>query len=191
MATSVVKDGCAVGRDRVIPIRLLLCLFFSLAAAGAVGGEMECVRVSDDGRSFVLEKSRQPFVPWGFNYDHDETGRLLEDYWDSGWPKIEQDFREMKQLGANAVRIHLQFAKFMKGPNEPNEAALKQYSRLLALAEQTKLYLDVTGLGCYHKKDVPRWYDQLSEEKRWAAQRVFGKRSPAAVPRVRPSSATT
>ena len=25
------------------------------------------------------------------------------------------------------------------------------------------LYLDLTGLGCYHKKDVPAWYDKLAE----------------------------
>ena len=81
----------------------------------------------------------------------------------------------MKRLGANVVRIHLQFGKFMKGPNEPNESALKQYARLVALAEQTNLYLDVTGLGCYHKKDVPKWYDRLSEEARWAAQANFWK----------------
>jgi hypothetical protein len=41
------------------------------------------------------------------------------------------------------------------------------------LAEQTGLYLDLTGLGCYHKQDVPQWYDKLTEQDRWAAQAVF------------------
>ena len=36
--------------------------------------------------------------------------------------------------------------------------------------EQTGLRLDVTGLGCYHRRDVPAWYDGLNEERRWAAQ---------------------
>ena len=36
-----------------------------------------------------------------------------------------------------------------------------------------KLYLDLTGLGCYHKKDVPAWYDKLSESDRWDAQARF------------------
>jgi hypothetical protein len=163
----------SVRRDGTVLIRLLFSLVVCLAASRIAAGEMERVRVSDDGRGFVLEKSRKPFVPWGFNYDHDERGRLLEDYWDSEWPKIEEDFHEMKQLGANVVRMHLQFGKFMRGPSEPNEATLKQYGRLVALAEKTHLYLDVTGLGCYHKKDVPKWYDRLSEEGRWAAQARF------------------
>jgi hypothetical protein len=151
---------------------LMLCLVTGVQSTAA---EMEWVRVSDNQRSFVQEKSGQAFIPWGFNYDHDEQGRLLEDYWHAEWPKIEQDFREMKQLGANVVRIHLQFGKLMKGPNEPNKLALRQYARLVALAEQTNLYLDVTGLGCYHKNDVPKWYDRLSENARWTAQANFWK----------------
>jgi hypothetical protein len=49
--------------------------------AAKVAGEMEHVRVADDQRSFVLSDSNAMFVPWGFNYDHDHQGRLLEDYW--------------------------------------------------------------------------------------------------------------
>jgi hypothetical protein len=41
------------------------------------------------------------------------------------------------------------------------------------VAEGLQLYLDVTGLGCYHKKDVPPWYAQLSEQERWNVQAHF------------------
>ena len=51
-----------------------------------------CVRVSGDGSGFVLVPEGKRFVPWGFNYDHDEKSRLIEDYWEAEWPKIEQDF---------------------------------------------------------------------------------------------------
>jgi glutamate racemase len=109
----------------------------------------------------------------GFNYDHDADGRLLEDYWHAEWDRVENDFRDMQSLGANVVRIHLQFGKFMKSATEANAEELKQLQRLLMLAEETKLYLDLTGLGCYHKKDVPAWYDALEEQARWNAQQVF------------------
>lgn len=134
---------------------------------------MKGVRVSEDQRTFVLEETGRTFVPWGFNYDHDERGRLLEDYWHAEWPKIEEDFREMKELGANVVRIHLQLGKFMREPDKPNDAALDQLTRLIGLGERLDLYLDLTGLGCYHKKDVPRWYDDLSEKDRWDVQARF------------------
>jgi hypothetical protein len=168
---------------------LLSCLLFAVAAlgawhAGAAG--LEPVVLAKDGKSFVLEKSGRPFTPWGFNYDHDEKGRLLEDYWDREWPKVQGDFREMKELGANVVRIHLQFGRFMVTNSRPNPAALGQLSKLVKLAEDTGLYLDLTGLGCYHRPDVPAWYDALSETNRWRAQAAFweaiaerGARSPA------------
>ena len=89
--------------------------------------ELEWVRVADDGRAFVLEPSGTKFIPWGFNYDHQEgTGRVIEDYWDNEWATIEEDFREMKELGANVIRIHLQFGKFMEAVDRPNETALAQ-----------------------------------------------------------------
>lgn len=152
---------------------LLLLALLGITATRAAAGGMQWVRVADDKHSFVLDGSNTGFVPWGFNYDHDENGRLLEDYWDNEWPKVEQDFREMKQLGANVVRIHLQVGKFMTGPDEPSQQALKQLERLVRLSEKIGLYLDVTGLGCYRKKDVPKWYDDLSEKDRWAVQARF------------------
>jgi hypothetical protein len=164
---------------------LLLALLASCATRSRDAG-MESIRVSVNGAGFVLERSGRPFVPWGFNYDHDETGRLLEDYWSAEWPKVEEDFREMKQLGANVVRVHLQFGRFMVSESQPNTNALARFAQLLHLAEHAGLYLDVTGLGCYHKQDVPAWYDELNEPRRWAAQANFwraiaraGRGSPA------------
>ena len=129
------------------------------------------VNKSADG--FAEAESGRKFTPWGFNYDRDYKLRLLEDYWDAEWPTIVEDFREMKDLGANVVRIHLQFAKFMESADQPNAASLQQLARLVKLAEATGLYLDLTGLGCYRQSDVPRWYDALSEPARWQAQARF------------------
>jgi len=148
----------------------LACL--ALPAAPAPRG-LPPIAVAADGGGFVERPSARPFVPWGFNYDHDAAGRLLEDYWETEWPAIEGDFREMRALGANTVRVHLQFGRFMRGPAEPDRRALAQFARLLRLAERERLYLDVTGLGCYHKADVPAWYDRLDEAGRWAAQERF------------------
>jgi len=135
--------------------------------------KMEWIKVSDDRQTFIFQNSGRRFMPWGFNYDRDVQFRLLEDYWDTEWQKVEEDFREMKQLGANVVRIHLQFVKFMQSLDKPNQDALNQLSRMVALAENLRLYLDITGLGCYEKRDVPSWYDALTETERWGAQALF------------------
>jgi hypothetical protein len=139
--------------------------------AGDAGPEF--IRVGKDGRHFAFSGSGSDFRPWGFNYDHDASNRLLETYWIKEWNAVEGDFEEMKQLGANTVRIHLQVSQFMKSAKEPNRKSLEQLARLLTLAEKNGLHLDLTGLGCYDKKDVPRWYNKLKEGQRWAVQARF------------------
>ena len=73
----------------------------------------------------------------------------------------------------NVVRVHLQFGKLMVAQDQTNPAALKQLRRLLKLAEETRLYLDITGLGCYRPADTPAWCDALGEKARWTAQANF------------------
>jgi glycerophosphoryl diester phosphodiesterase len=159
----------------LFPCKTVAVTFLTAVGWATTGSaaDLDWVRVSSDSKGFVLAESGQPFIPWGFNYDHEGDGKLLEDYWDDGWPTVASAFREMKELGANVVRIHLQFGKFMESPTEPRQHSLRQLGRLLKLAEDTGLYIDLTGLGCYHKQDVPVWYDKLSEQERWAAQAVF------------------
>lgn len=143
----------------------------ALTAAAPPGPEH--IAVTADGRGFEVRPLGLKFAPWGFNYDHDAAGRLIEDYWDKEWPKVEEDFEEMRALGAKVVRVHLQFGRFMEATNRPNAGALARLGQVLALAGRTGLRLDLTGLGCYHKADVPAWYDALEEPGRWRAQAAF------------------
>src|SRR5207253_944698 len=126
----------------------------------------DSIGVSLDGRGFQFLASKEEFRPWGVNYGH---AGLIEDFWTHDWPRVVDDFREMRQLGANVARVHLQFGKFMTALDRPNPAALAQLSRLLRLAEETGIYLDLTGLGSYRPADVPQWYDALDEPARWSA----------------------
>ena len=149
--------SCLTGTHRAPPFIFLL----AAGTAAADPPKLEVVRVSKDGTGFVLEPSGKKFTPWGFNYDHDAKGRLIEDYWDDEWETVKTHFGQMRQLGANVVRVHLQFGKFMAAADRPNAKALDRLGELLKLAEKEGLYLDLTGLGCYHKADVPDWYDSL------------------------------
>jgi hypothetical protein len=171
-----VRRGVMVESFRAMPylsLRFLISLLVVCAAGNSRA--LEAIRLSKDGKSFVQGESGKTFRVWGVNYDHDSTekGRLLEDYWEKEWDTVRGDFQEMKELGANVVRIHLQTGKFMEAPEKPNEKSLAQLRRLLALAEETGLYLDLTGLGCYHKADVPAWYDAMDETARWNVQARF------------------
>ncbi len=137
------------------------------------GHVLEWIKPSEDKTHFVRAVSGERIVLWGVNYDHDDTGRLLEDYWKDEWDTVCDDMREIKALGANVVRIHLQLGKFMVSAQQADQANLDRLAMLVRVAEDTRLYLDVTGLGCYHKPDVPAWYDSLGEAARWDVQARF------------------
>lgn len=165
-------------------VQFLICVFVLIARAVPAAGTNDAallppgqplawIRTSADKTHFVCDGTDNSFVPWGFNYDRDEAGRLLEDYWADDWAKVTNDFREMKSLGGNVVRIHLQLCRFMKSPGQSNEKNLGRLGLLVRLAEETGVHLDVTGLGCYHKLDVPAWYDAMDESDRWKVQANF------------------
>ena len=152
-------------------------LVFSLSSSNAFAAtglgddeaepsRMQSVRISDDGRHFVLAESGKAFVPWGFNY-LGEFGKLMEDSWEKDWLRIERDFREMRKLGGNVVRVHLQFGTYMKGPNEFDQTQLDRLRKLLDLGRELGLYLDITGLSCYRLDRIPIWYDALEEMNRF------------------------
>lgn len=155
--------------------RFFACILVGILPATSTCAEMEWVQVSRDNKGFVFAPSGKPFTPWGFNYDRDYKGRLIEDFWDAEWATVEKHFRQIKELQANVVRVHLQLGKFLAAPDLPNRMALDRLVRLVLLAEELGLYLDLTGLGCYHKKDVPAWYDELAEKERWDVQARFWK----------------
>jgi hypothetical protein len=152
---------------------LLGTIIALMLSTTALADPLDLIRVSEDGTHFVRGATESRFIVWGVNYDHDGPGRLIDEYWTNEWQTVVEDFREIKALGANCVRIHLQLGKFMDAPDQPNADALAQLKKLVELAEQSGLYLDVTGLACYHKQNIPAWYDQLAEQDRWAVQATF------------------
>ncbi|MEP0844775.1 MAG: cellulase family glycosylhydrolase [Phycisphaerae bacterium] len=147
------------------PLLVLFAIGFAPPAA-----PLEAIEVAPQGRSFVMRPSGRAFVPWGFNYPAGD--RFHQEDW---YPadKLEGDFQEMKRLGANLVRVHLEVAYYLDDPGRPSRRGLEQLDRLLAVAEKTGLYLDVTGLACYRPQDAMPWYDNLDESRRWAVQERF------------------
>lgn len=163
----------ASGRRRLLPALVLAALILGPGAVLQAAPPANAMGISREGKGFVVEPWGRPFTPWGFNYDHDESGRLLEDYWDREWDRVEGDFQEMQELGANVVRLHLQFGRFMESARRARPAALERLRQLLGLAARSGLRLNLTGLGCYDKAAVPAWYDALPEPERWRAQAAF------------------
>jgi hypothetical protein len=140
-----------------------------LGLVGCAGAGMEAIRVGPDNKSFILSPSGERFVPWGHNY----AAQGLEDPSERSWAKIESDLKDLRSLDANVIRIHLQFARFMDGPGRPSSNALERLAHLVKLAEEHRIYLDVTGLACYRKNQRVAWYDALKDRERWTVQAQF------------------
>ena len=156
---------------RVIFLSLCLLLLNSCQTTSS----LEPVKIDSKGNGFELANSKTPFLIKGVNYDRDYKHRLIEDYWHEEWDTIVEDFSEMKNMGINAVRIHLQFEKFVPKPKTLNGKEIDRLKDLLKMAEEKGIYLNLTGLGCYHKNKVPDWYDSMSESERWEQQAFFWK----------------
>ncbi|MEZ6068025.1 MAG: cellulase family glycosylhydrolase [Planctomycetaceae bacterium] len=164
--------SCCIGQRSF----LLSCIALQtalVASSAAAPPRLERVVVSEDGSHFVTVPSGERLRLWGVNYDHDDEGRLIEDYWHDEWETVVEDFGEIRALGGNVVRIHLQVGRFLTAPDKANAENLSQLTRLVELADSASLYLNLTGLGCYHSADVPAWYNELDEAARWRAQAFF------------------
>ena len=169
---------------------LMLCLLPTSVGAEAPQDADPARTIRAGG--FALAASGARFVPWGFNYDHDENGRLLEDYWDTEWPKVDADFREMKDLGANVVRVHLQLGKFMKARPSPIREVARPAGEAAGSgrADRPVPGSDRPGLLSQDATCPPGTTRSMS--RRGGPSRPgSGRPSPPAVPGARPCSATT
>src|SRR4029078_4570012 len=130
---------------------------------------MDFVKLSPDKKGFVLDPSGDRYVPWGHNYGSvDIMERLTKD------PKrVEREFAEMKAAGTTVARVHPEMPAFFDGPHKANAEALERLRQLLAIAEKSGIYLQITGLACYKINNRMAWYDALQDEDRWKAQEFF------------------
>lgn len=116
--------------------------------------------IKEDGKSFRV---------WGFNWGNG----MLEDHWNNDWSGLVGDFKEMSEYGANTVRLPLQYEAFMKNATTPNQQSLNKLKQLIKVAEDNKLYLIVSGLNAFEKQSQPAWYNNMTDDERWATQAVF------------------
>jgi hypothetical protein len=129
----------------------------------------EFVTISPDKKGFVLDPSGDRYVPWGNNYASvDIMQRLAKDP-----ARVEREFADMKAAGATVARVHPEMPALLRGRGEANAQALDRLAHLLKIAENTGIYIQITGLACYKIKDRMAWYDALDDESRWKVQEFF------------------
>ncbi|WP_197526776.1 cellulase family glycosylhydrolase [Pirellulimonas nuda] len=131
--------------------------------------DIESVRIAPDKKEFVLFPSGSRYTPWGHNYASvDLLKRLAQND-----ARVEREFAEMKAAGATVARIHPEMPRILTAPGKADPQALDQLKRLLQLAENSGIHLQITGLACYKIEDRQAWYDGMDEQDRWKTQAFF------------------
>ncbi len=146
-----------------IPFALVLLTAFAWAA------DMQTVRIAPDQKGFVLHPSQDRYVPWGHNYASvDIMERLAKDP-----ARVEREFAEMKAAGTTVARLHPEMPRILAGPDKADPHALGEIKKLLKIAENSGIYLKITGLACYTINDRMAWYDVMNEQDRWKTQAFY------------------
>ena len=146
---------------------LLLAMVFLTSEAWAA--EMEIVRIAPNKKGFILHPSGIRYIPWGHNYASvDIIERLANDP-----ARVEREFTEMRAAGTTVARVHPEMPRILAGPDKADPQALDQLRKLLKIAENSGIYLKITGLACYKIKDRMPWYDSMDEQNRWKIQSFF------------------
>jgi hypothetical protein len=177
-------DACRHATARLArrraPLRRSLLLIVALLAVALLGTRpseaqaegMDLVTVEGE----ALRAGGDRFVAYGFNYgfgDHEGTLSYFDRPGRQGLQRIRGDFEEARRMGANTLRIYLEIGQFMNSPTEPRPRALLAFERVLRLAEEKGLYLDVTGNLAWRPDHRDAWYELLPERERWRVQARF------------------
>ncbi len=122
------------------------------------------VRVAADSKTFATADGRK-FAPIGVTYYRPGTGWAPQVWkqWDA--EATRKDFALMKEYGVNCVRIFLSYGSFCPEAGKLDPEGLRKFDQLVAIAEDTGIYLHPTGPD--HWEGTPDWSrdDRIADEK--------------------------
>jgi hypothetical protein len=149
-----------------------------VAAAGlgwsASAGAVAMPRISVHGDR--LYAGAEPWRAWGMNWgigDHAPVIAYFDHPTAAKLAVLRTELGRARAMGANSMRIYLQLGQIMATPTGPRRQTLVALMRLLALAQQDHVYLDITGDLVWRPSQAPRWYGRLSRQARWRVQARF------------------
>ena len=155
-------------RVRCLALSVLLALSVSFGGLGTASAAAKMPLVRAQGAELHTDRDR--FIAYGFNYwtlgyfDRPNAKRLAA---------VRRDFKRMRRMKVNTVRVFLELPQFMSSANQPNRDALRGLNALLRLAKANGIYLDITGNLVWRPGRRAGWYERLDERERWQVQARF------------------
>ncbi len=136
---------------------------------------LDRLQVDRSGDYLVDASTGARFTPWGMR----TPGIIAESFWNDDFDRLVEAFREIRRMGSNIVRFNLQFSSFVGPPSPghpdgtPNKTNLARLQDTVDLAEQTGMYIELSGLRIQLDYDNGDWYATRDEAARWRSQAVF------------------
>ena len=127
------------------------------------------------GDFLVFASTGARFTPWGMR----TPGIIAESFWNDDFDRLVEAFPRNPAMGSNIVRFNLQFSAFVGPPSPghpdgtPNKTNLARLQDTVDLAEQTGMYIELSGLRIQLDYDNGDWYATRDEAARWRSQAVF------------------
>jgi hypothetical protein len=107
----------------------------ALPSPAAAEGPLPEVRLNGN----YFQRNGRPFIPTGVHWVPAKAAMQWPMEWDPA--SVEADFRKMRELGVNTVRLDLVWAWFEPRPGDYNPAAFAQLDELVKLARRYEIYL--------------------------------------------------
>jgi hypothetical protein len=117
-----------------------------------------------------------PWRAWGMNWglgDHSPVLAYLDAPTPDGLALLASELQIAHRLGANSMRIPVELGEVMRTATSVRRSTLVALQRLAAVAERSRIYLDVAGNLVWRPQLAPAWYERLSERSRWKVQANF------------------
>lgn len=174
--------ACAYGAVRwSSPGRALFARVLIVVALVGLGwspsaGAVAMPRISAHGDR--LYAGAKPWRAWGMNWgvgDHAPVIAYFDHPTAANLGVLQTELGRARAMGANSMRIYLELGQVMATPTRPRDQTLVALKRLLALAQQDRVYLDITGDLVWRPSRAPRWYGRMSWQARWRVQANFWK----------------
>jgi hypothetical protein len=142
---------------------------------------MEGLKLFANGSRFGLDVSGTEIIPFGYTYHQmDAAGAEVLRITRWNMDQFASDVDEMKQAGANTIRIRPQIGELMSGPATLDAAGVTRLLAVLDVLERKNVYVDIVGLADYALEPTT-WYETLGEAQRHQAQEFFWTQIAAAV----------
>lgn len=154
-------------RARILTVTLLAVAGAALLPAP---GAAAMSRISVHGDR--LYAGSRPWRAWGMNWGA-QVNTYFEHPTAANLTVVRAGLQTARQMGANSMRIYLQLGQVMATPTKLRQRTLTALTRLLALAQGDRIYLDITGDLVWQPSHAPAWYDQLPVQQRWQVQARF------------------